>query len=95
MNPTKTSANSIQPSRVHCSPASAGSVPTGWVCPKCGRALAPWVMECNCHIRFEIVPPTPTKWEPERPYTGDPLPGQEPTTVCGTPNKRISNSDNS
>ena len=21
---------------------------SGWVCPKCGRALAPWVPECPC-----------------------------------------------
>ena len=21
----------------------------GWICPKCGRALAPWVSECPCY----------------------------------------------
>ena len=21
----------------------------GWICPKCGRVLAPWVPECPCH----------------------------------------------
>ena len=21
----------------------------GWVCPKCGRALAPWMSECPCN----------------------------------------------
>lgn len=23
---------------------------TGWICPKCGRALAPWVSECPCYL---------------------------------------------
>lgn len=21
---------------------------TGWICPKCGRVLAPWMPGCNC-----------------------------------------------
>lgn len=21
----------------------------GWICPKCGRALAPWMPECPCN----------------------------------------------
>lgn len=21
----------------------------GWICPKCGRGLAPWVSECPCY----------------------------------------------
>ena len=21
----------------------------GWICPKCGRALAPWMSECPCN----------------------------------------------
>ena len=23
---------------------------TGWICPKCGRGLAPWVSECPCYL---------------------------------------------
>ena len=22
----------------------------GWICPKCGRALAPWMSECPCYM---------------------------------------------
>ena len=21
----------------------------GWICPKCGRALSPWTLECPCY----------------------------------------------
>lgn len=27
----------------------------GWVCPRCGKALAPWVAECNCYRSAEIA----------------------------------------
>jgi len=27
----------------------------GWVCPKCGRALAPWAYSCNCNVRYEVT----------------------------------------
>ncbi len=23
---------------------------SGWICPKCGRVLAPWVSECPCYL---------------------------------------------
>ena len=26
----------------------------GWICPKCGRALAPWVSECPCYLSKEV-----------------------------------------
>ena len=28
----------------------------GWICPKCGRALAPWMSECPCnYMKAEIT----------------------------------------
>ena len=28
----------------------------GWICPKCGRALAPWMSECPCnYTKIEIT----------------------------------------
>ena len=28
------------------------SMEYGWVCPKCGKALAPWKSECDCYRRI-------------------------------------------
>ena len=25
----------------------------GWICPKCGRVMAPWVPECSCNYAFK------------------------------------------
>lgn len=27
----------------------------GWICPKCGRALAPWVSECPCYWDKAVI----------------------------------------
>ena len=28
----------------------------GWICPRCGRALAPWMSECPCYMnKLEIT----------------------------------------
>lgn len=64
------------------------SVPVGWQCPRCGRVNAPWAMQCTCAAVTapDQWPGEPRKWPT---YTGDPLPGQEPTTVCSTPNEII------
>ena len=30
----------------------------GWVCPKCGQVLAPWMGECDCHRATNVTTPT-------------------------------------
>ena len=32
----------------------------GWICPKCGRALAPWISECPCYLEKEVIPTNST-----------------------------------
>ncbi len=27
----------------------------GWICPKCGKALSPFITECSCSTKFEIT----------------------------------------
>lgn len=56
----------------------------GWICPKCGKALAPWVRECDCPPLTKTVT-TYLPW-PEYPInpwpsTGDPLPPPA-ITIC-------------
>jgi hypothetical protein len=57
-------------------------VPVGWQCPRCGKGLAPWMPECNCHITIGIN-------QPPQPYrtsgTGDPL---QVTTITVWPGTR-------
>ncbi len=64
------------------SPPPCSPVPVGWQCPRCGKGLAPWMPECNCHITIVVNPPVMPY---HTPGTGDPLP--VPTiTVCDTAN---------
>lgn len=39
----------------------------GWVCPKCGCVLAPWISECPHHLPIQATIPTPLPWTPIEP----------------------------
>lgn len=28
----------------------------GWICPRCGKVNAPWVMQCPCNRNTQILP---------------------------------------
>ena len=28
----------------------------GWICPRCGKVNAPWVMQCSCNSNIQILP---------------------------------------
>lgn len=28
----------------------------GWICPRCGKVNAPWVMQCSCNRDTQILP---------------------------------------
>ena len=28
----------------------------GWICPRCGKVNAPWVMQCSCNGSTQILP---------------------------------------
>lgn len=28
----------------------------GWICPRCGKVNAPWVMQCSCNRNTNILP---------------------------------------
>ena len=36
-------------------PAEVPTIPTGWVCPKCGKVNAPWVAACECKVQIIYV----------------------------------------
>ena len=37
-------------------------VRTGWLCPRCGKSLAPWVRECGCSLAARIYTPVNEQW---------------------------------
>ena len=42
---------------------------TGWICPKCGKVLAPWMSECDCYLK--TTAPAGTESETGKaPFTG-------------------------
>ena len=50
-NTTKTTTTPISNEQIKVTPKYPEPIPNyqqGWVCPKCGRALAPWVGSCFC-----------------------------------------------
>ena len=28
----------------------------GWICPRCGKINAPWVMQCSCNRDTQVLP---------------------------------------
>lgn len=57
----------------------------GWICPKCGKVLAPWIPECDCYK--QLVNPThkntqPNVYEPA-PYWTNPE-WKPPVPMCTT-----------
>jgi hypothetical protein len=57
----------------------------GWICPRCGRSLAPWKDSCECSGAFSlpiVVRPNFVPWPGyPSPYIGD-LPGFDPVITC-------------
>lgn len=39
---------------------------TGWICPKCGKALAPFIPECDCYRQGEHRPVIYPNASPQR-----------------------------
>ena len=31
-------------------------VQEGWICPRCGKVNAPWVIQCSCNMNTQILP---------------------------------------
>jgi hypothetical protein len=47
--------------------------PIGWICPTCGKRLAPWIPECDCVINA-VAQPKDQYWPLPPNTTGESLP---------------------
>lgn len=71
----------------------------GWICPRCGRGMAPWARDCPCYREayypyhfypvyptVPIIPTVPleTDW-----YCGDEIPQRTTTTSSATSLKKM------
>jgi hypothetical protein len=65
---------------LHKAPAPPPPHAGGWVCPVCGRGMAPWADSCPCKAMF---PPAPPPWTCSK-GSGDPLPDCGPVVICHT-----------
>ena len=58
------------------SPIDIGVVgePKGWICPRCGRANAPWVSQCSCNdipfVKMNTSPASPCQTCSNNPANG-------------------------
>jgi hypothetical protein len=82
--------------RATTSRTTARPAAVGWICPRCGKALAPWVEACGCG-GSGVWTGNPPPRLPEAPWIGDPIvrpsvtgdpPPMPPVTVCGTEGRR-------
>lgn len=44
----------------------------GWVCPRCGQVMAPWMPYCNCKIEVKYTKETSTTAPTGQSYTINP-----------------------
>lgn len=65
------------PYKYYCPSIPRGE--TGWICPRCGRGVAPWKSYCDCGDNWTITCKTST------PSTGTPVPDWNHVTCKSQP----------